>query len=284
MTETSPYTGWASPGRRVLKSRGFLWGVLLFVALLLFSFVGPHVYSYDATTINVSHQFLSPSLRFPLGTNALGQNELARLMLGGELPVVAGVVAMAVVMILGATIGISAGLLGGAWDSVLMWLADGILSIPQIVLILFLEVARGSTPTVLVAAVAITSWPAVARIVRAQVMLIKRLEFVEAARAVGNSSLRIALRHIVPNTVGVLLTVGVAQFANAVMMIAIATFIGLGVGPFDWASMMASDFHNVTTGQWWLVVPPGLLFSLLIVSVHLMGNSAKRALFPSGGR
>ncbi len=266
----------------IARSRGFWSGTIVLFALCVFSFIGPSVYLQDATTINVNQQLLPPSWKFPLGTNVLGQNELARLMLGGQLPIAAGIVTTLIVMFIGIATGVLAGVRGGVWDNVLMWITDGVMSIPQVVLVLFIEVTHGSTPVVLVLAVSLTAWPAAARVVRSQVLLIRQMEYVQAARAVGNPETRLIMRHIIPNLTDTILAVGASQFANSVLVLAIATFVGLGVGSFDWASMMASDFRDVVSGQWWLVVPPGVLFSALILSVYSIGESARQALRPSG--
>jgi peptide/nickel transport system permease protein len=159
-----------------------------------------------------------------------------------------------------------------------MGLTDGMMSIPQVVLVLFIEMTHGSTPEVLVFAIAVTSWPAAARIVRSQILLLKQLEYVEAATAMGNSEIMVTIRHILPNMMDTILAVAASQFANSVIVLAITTFVGLGVGSFDWASMMASNFRDISLGQWWLVIPPGVLFSALILSVYWMADSARRAL------
>lgn len=267
--------------KRVARTFGMWVGAMMLLALVAFSFLGPCLYSIGATQADPALQLMPPSWRFPLGTNVLGQNELARLMLGGQLPILAGFITMFVVMTIGGVIGVLAGS-AGALDSILMRITDGVLGIPQVVLVLFIEAVHGSTPEVLIFAVAVTSWPSVARIVRAQVLVLRNMDYVHAAVAVGNSQGRIAIRHLVPNLLDTLLTLATAQFTNSVMLIAIATFIGLGVGSFDWASMLASDFNSLTSGQWWLVIPPGLLFSALIIAVYLVGESARRSMVSGG--
>jgi len=243
--------------------------------LLAFSFLGPLLFSYNAgeTGIDVARQFLPPSLHHPLGTNVLGQDELAQMMIGGQAPIVAGFV--------GVVVGLVAGSAGGPVDAWLMRAADVVLSIPQVVPILLLDALFQSSTGVLITVVALTSWPALASVVRARTLAVRRQPFLEAAAATGAGHLRILLRHLMPNILDDVLLALESLFANVVLVMAITTFVGLGLPPpWNWATMFAANMDSVFGGQWWTVFPPGIAFSVLLLSVSYLGEGLRLSLNP----
>ena len=251
--------------------------------IVLFSFVGPLLFSYHAgeTAINVAQQFLPPSPRHPLGTNVLGQDELAQMMIGGQAPIITGFVATFVASVVGILIGIVSGVAGDTADSLLMRLTDIFLSIPQVVPILLLDALFEASTEVLVLAVALTSWPAMARIVRARTLALRSLPFMEAAEASGARRGRILLRHLVPNMLDDIILATANLFANVVLIMAITTFVGLGLPPpWNWATMFAANMDGVFGGQWWTVFPPGVAFSVLLLSVFYLGEALRLAVNP----
>ena len=260
-------------------------GMLCF--LLAFSFLGPLLFSYRAgeTAIDVAQQFLPPSPSHLLGTNVLGQDELAQMMIGGQAPIITGFVATFVAALLGIAIGLVSGFAGDVGDSFLMRLTDIFLSIPQVVPILLLDALFQASTEVLVIVVALTSWPAMARIVRARTLALRHLPFMEAAHASGAKGLRLLLRHLVPNMLDDIILATTSLFANVVLIMAITTFVGLGLPPpWNWATMFAANLAGVFGGQWWTVFPPGIAFAILLLSVSYLGEALRQALNPQQAR
>ncbi len=269
--------------RRLLRHPLFWLGGGMLALLLAFSFAGPLLFSYHAgeTAIDVAQQFLPPSRLHPLGTNVLGQDELAQMMIGGQAPIVTGFVATFIASLLGLGIGIVSGLAGDFLDSTLMRLTDMFLSIPQVVPILLLDSLFQASTDVLVLVVALTSWPAMARIVRARTLAVRHLPFMEAARADGATWPRILLRHLLPNMLDDVIMAAANLFARVVLVMAITTFVGLGLPPpWNWATMFAANMDGVFGGQWWTVFPPGIAFSILLLSVFYLGEALRQSLNP----
>ncbi len=249
--------------------------------LLLFSFLGPVFYHKDVNTVHVSQMLMPPSRAFPLGTDALGENELGELMIGGQLPIWSGFLAAFAATVLGAAVGIAGGFGGRLMDSITMRLADGVLGVPQVVAILLVESIFGIHASLLVLIFALTAWPLTARLLRAETLALRVTPFIEAARAGGSPSWRVLLRHVLPNLFDALVATFQTQFTNAVLVLAIASFVGAGMGaPWNWGSMIYENQNALLSGQWWLIVLPGALFALLVVSVYLIGEGLRAAFNP----
>ncbi len=267
--------------RRLLRDREFWFGGVLLIAIIGFAFLGPALDPHVGEHYDMAAQTLGPSLGHLLGTNVLGQDELAQLMVGGQSPIIAGVLAAAVASLIGIAMGTIAGYGGRLADSALMRVTDVFLSVPQVVPILLIESLLGASTKSLIIVVALTAWPATARIVRARTLVVRQQPFIEAAIAGGASRSRVLLHHIVPNVLDEIIVATTNQFANVVLIMAICTFIGLGLPPpWNWASMFAADMPNIISGQWWLVYPPGIAFAVLLLSVHLLGEAVRHALNP----
>ena len=259
----------------------------MLACLLLFSFLGPLLFSYSSgeTAINVSQQFLPPSPTHLLGTNVLGQDELAQMMIGGQAPIITGFVATFVAAILGIAVGLVSGFGGDTLDSFLMRLTDIFLSIPQVVPILLLDALFQSSTGVLVTVVALTSWPVMARVVRARTLVLRQMPFMEAAQASGARALRILWRHLMPNMMDDVILATTNLFVNVVLIMAITTFVGLGLPPpWNWATMFAANLAGLFGGQWWTVFPPGIAFAVLMLSVSYLGEAVRQALNPQRAR
>ena len=271
----------STPWRRLLH-HPLVWsglGILLF--LLLFAFVAPVFYHKDVNTVNVAQMLMPPSRAYPLGTDALGENELGQLMIGGQVPIWTGFLSAFAATVLGVAVGIAGGLGGRLLDSVMMRLADGVLGVPQVVAILLIESIFGIHIGLLVLIFVLTAWPLTARVMRAETLALRVTPFIEAARAEGSQPWRILLRHVLPNLFDALVATFQTQFTNAVLVLAIASFVGAGMGaPWNWGSMIYENQDALLAGQWWLIVLPGLLFALLVVSVYLIGEGLRAAFNP----
>jgi peptide/nickel transport system permease protein len=268
--------------RRLLRTPLFWSGGLLLLFLLLFAFLGPVLdRSGVVTTYNVAQQNMPPSPAHILGTDVLGRDVLGALMVGGQIPILSGFAAGFAASFLGIFAGIVAGYAGGAADSAIMRVTDLFLSIPQIVPVMLIESLIGASTGSLIVVVALTAWPSTARIIRTRALAVRSLPYIEAARAGGVRPGAIIRRHVLPNVFDEIVSATAHQFGNVVLVMAIVTFLGLGMAPpWNWASMFAENIPYFVSGDWWLVLPSGLLFSALIVSVFWLGEAVRMAFNP----
>ncbi len=267
------------PWRRLLRHPDFWLGAGLLLFLILFSFCGPVVWRRTAT-YNVAAMLAPPGHGYPLGADALGRDNLWELMLGGRLPIVTGFVTAIAATGLGVGGGLMAAL-NRQLEGPLMRTADAVLSIPQIIPIIIVQSLLGQNVYTLMGIVALTLWPATARLVWARVILVREMPYVEAARAEGLPAGQVLARHILPNSFDTIAACFATQFANAVLFIALATALGVGLGPpWNWATMIATSVNYASYNDWWLIIPPGVLFAALIMSVFALTESLRGAFNP----
>ncbi|QQE81441.1 ABC transporter permease [Alicyclobacillus sp. SO9] len=250
------------------------------VFLILLCFVGPLVYPASPYDTHLQVILHSPTPSFPLGTNNLGRNELARLMLGGQTSLEVGFTAAAAAMVVGVIYGMVSGFYGGWLDIVLMRIIDLLRAIPNLFLLIFLDSVVRPSAVLLVVLISLTSWHGISRLVRGEVLSLKNEPFVEAARIAGASRLRIILRHFVPNTFGTILVAATFMVADAVLLVAGLSFLGLGLPPPapNWGAMLANSMSYLPDNTWWLVYPPGLAILLTVLSINFIGDALRVAL------
>ena len=251
------------------------------VILLCFSaafaqFLAPH----DPLLIDTSKRFMSPFLswQYPLGTDDLGRDTLSRLLHGGQVSLVVGIVAMITTMITGTLVGLAAGYYGGVADNLLMRFVDTLLCFPQVFLLLV--IAAFVPPTILSISliIGLTSWMEVARIVRAQVSTIKEADFVQASRGYGASNWRIMMVELLPNILAPVLVAATLKVATAVLMESYISFLGYGVQPplASWGNMLTNAQGYFDTVPW-LAILPGVLITLTVMSFNLFGDGLRDA-------
>lgn len=199
-------------------------GVIVLLLLVLFSFVGPLLYHANPYTPNLTDTLAPPGGQYPLGTDSLGRDVLIRMMVGGQLSLEVGFAAALVTMVIGVVYGLISGYVGGWVDVVMMRIVDILYAIPGLFLLLFLDSVFRPNATLLVFVIAVVSWFGVARLVRGEVLSLKQREYVEAARALGTGNLRIMLRHLLPNVMGVVVVATTLQVANAILTVAGLSF------------------------------------------------------------
>lgn len=211
-----------------------------------------------------------------LGTDTLGRDVLARLLHGGRVSLAIGSLSLVVALILGIGAGMAAGWRGGWTDTVLMRVVDGLLAIPMLFLLLLLAaVFRPSLPA-LVAVLAFSSWMGVARLVRGQVLSLKEREFILGARAIGAGPWRIALRHLLPNTLTPLSQDAALRLGDLILAEASLSFLGLGVQPPvpSWGNMVAEG-QTMLLDAWWLTFIPGAAVALTVISAALVADGMR---------
>ncbi|PSR21722.1 MAG: peptide ABC transporter permease [Sulfobacillus acidophilus] len=254
-------------------------GIIGITFLILFSFVGPLIYRANPLTIHLNHMLQPPDAQFPLGTDDLGRNYLARMMVGGQASLIVGFAAAAVSMVFGIIYGMISGLARPWLDTILMRIVDIILSVPALFILLFLDAVFKPSVVIMVVILASTAWLTVARLVRAEVLSLKQRTYVEAAHALGASTPRIMTKYLFPNFLGTVLVAGTFSVANAILTIATLSFLGLGLPPPspNWGADLASAMNYMYQPSWWLVYPPGLLILLAELSINFIGDGLRQA-------
>jgi peptide/nickel transport system permease protein len=217
----------------------------------------------------------------PLGADNLGRDIYARLLYGGRISLVLASSAVVLATGVGVLVGLLAGYLGGRLDDLVMRLADVQLTFPVIMLAIAIVAVVGTSPFALVGVLALSGWVLHARTVRANVLTIRHLEYVDAAWALGASQLRVVFRHVLPNTLAPILVIASSQFATMVLLESGLSFLGMGVQPPQpsWGGMLAEG-RDYLSNAWWLATVPGVAISLVVLGANLLGDGLRDLLDP----
>ena len=232
---------------------------------------------------------LPPSARFPLGTDMMGRSVAVRVLRGARISLAVGVAATALALAFGVAVGLVSGYAGGLVDTLLMRLVDLVLAFPFLLLVIALAAALrerggGGIGTVLVV-LAVVSWTTMARVVRGVVLTIRELEYVQGARAVGGTRLRILLRHVLPNLVGPIVVLGTISVAQMILAESTLAYLGLGAPPpVPTLGRMLSEGQLYLRGAPWLVTAPGGAILVIVLGFNLLGEGLRDALDPKDRR
>jgi peptide/nickel transport system permease protein len=254
-------------------------GLVVIVALLLFSFVGPLLYHTDQIHTRLALETLPPGKGRPLGTDDVGYDELGRLMVGGQTTLEVAFGAAVVAVVLGVLWGAVAGYVGGFIDGLMMRIVDALLAIPALLLLLFLAtVFRPSVP-VLIIVVGVTAWLVPARLIRAEALSLRSREYVLAAKTMGVRGPTIIFRHIITNSIGTILVNATFQIADAILVVAALSFLGLGIAPpaTNWGAMLSDGLNYTYSGFWWLTYPPGVAIVITVLAFNVVGDGLRDA-------
>ena len=275
-------SGRRSALQRLLRNPGALVGLILLALILLGSLLLPPLLSSPIAQ-DLGVRLAAPSAAHLLGTDQLGRDVLSRSMNGARLSLGLGVSVMLVSLGLGSLVGLLAGLLGGWWDEALMRITDIFLAFPGLILAMAISAALGPSLINVMIAVALVSWPTYARLIRAQVLALREREFVDAARALGGSPARIALRHLLPNSVAPLLVQGSFDVGSAILTAAGLGFIGFGAQPPtpEWGAMV-SETRNYISQAPWASSAPAIAILLTVLAFNLIGDGLRDVLDPRG--
>jgi len=275
----------AAPGRKALRRLarrgGAMLGFAVVVFFVLLALLAPWIAPYDPVATNWSAIRAVPSAAHWFGGDELGRDVLSRIVWGTRASILAGVVSVSISLALGVPIGMLAGYVGRWIDSLISRITDAMLACPFLILAIALAAFLGPSLTNAMIAIGISATPVFIRLTRAQVLNAKAEDYVEAARALGNPHLRIALRHIFPNIVAPLIVQATLAIAAAVIAEASLSFLGLGQQPPapSWGSMLNTARNYVDQAPW-MAVWPGLSIFLLVLSFNLLGDGLRDALDP----
>jgi peptide/nickel transport system permease protein len=268
-----------------VRNRGGMVGVVVLVAFTLMALTAPlWISSDDLSAAAATGPLLAPpSSGYPLGTDQPGRSVLLLLIYGSRPSLAIGVIATLATVVIGAAIGLLAGHYQGVTGNILMRVTDWFIALPGLPLAISLSVVLGQGPVSITVAIAVTSWTAAARLVRAQTLAVEARPFVERARALGAGNTQIMLRHVLPNVMPLILVSSTLTVASAILSETTLTFLGLG-DPTDisWGSMINQAFTQgaITAGAWWYVLPPGLAIVVVVLGFTLVGRAVEAILNP----
>lgn len=287
--------------RRFRKHTMALVGAAGFLLLVLFIVIGSIVIpEKKANEVDLAARLSPPNSTHWMGTDSTGRDIFARIIYGGQISWVVGVLAVLISVSLGTVLGGIAGYFGGWVDSALMRFTEAVLAIPQLFLLIVLGKYFGrdiqtinimgrsfsGSVAIVILVIGVTSWMALARIVRANVLSLREMEYISASKSLGASNVRIFFRHLIPNTMGVIIVTSTLGLAGAILNEAYVSFLGLGVQPptSSWGNMLTSAQSFIQRGAWWMWVFPSTFIVLTILCINLLGDGLRDAFDPRSTR
>jgi peptide/nickel transport system permease protein len=277
--------GEESPGarawRRLVRRKSAVLGLIIIVVLLLVALLAPLIAPYDPAQQSWTAIRKPPSAQHWFGTDESGRDLFSRVIYGARASLLAGVVSISIALTFGVPIGLLAGY-GGRWiDALIGRITDAMLAVPFLILAIALAAFLGPSLNNAMIAIGVTATPIFVRLTRGQVMSVKVEDYVEAARAVGNPPVRIALRHILPNILPALIVQATISIATAIIAEASLSFLGLGQQPPapSWGSMLNTAQRFLTNAPW-MAVWPGLAIFVAVLSFNILGDGLRDALDP----
>ncbi|GAA1696471.1 ABC transporter permease [Microbacterium sediminicola] len=252
------------------------------VLMILLSFLGP---LFTGDPVAIGHPVLqAPDLQYPMGTDQLGRDYLPRVLMGGQVSLLVGFSVALLCLTLALVVGGLAGYYGGALDVVLVKISEFFQVIPGLVLALVAAALLGSSVTMIVIILAVTMWPGVARIVRAEAARISQLGYVESQKAAGFGNLRILWSDVIPNAMPPVMVATTMTVARAILAESGLSFLGIGdANRPSWGALLNSA-QSYVSSAWWLAIFPGLCIFIVVLAVNMLGDSLNDALNPSIGR
>jgi ABC-type dipeptide/oligopeptide/nickel transport system permease subunit len=281
---------WALAWSRLRRDRVAMASLVVIVLIILVAVFAPVVAALTGHPVNQQYRDTGlspeglpqpPSSEFPLGTDDLGRDIAVRIAYGARISLLVGLVATMLTVIIGVVVGLVAGFLGGLTDTILARLIDVVLSIPFLLVAIALVAVTGPSLMVTVLVIGFFSWASVARIVRGQVISLREREFVEAARSLGSSNLRIMFVDILPNVLAQVIVYSTLLIPVVIVVQATLSYLGLGLPPPtpDWGGMI-STAQNYYTVAWWYIVFPGAALLITTLAFNLFGDGVRDAFDP----
>jgi peptide/nickel transport system permease protein len=267
---------------RFMRHKLAVAGMAMIVFLVLVCFVGPYLLPFDDLFIDIKHRFAPPFVSVHvLGTDPLGRDHLARLMMAGRISLSIGFAAMIMAVVLGTIVGAVAGYYGGVIGAVLMRLVDAMLCFPSIFLILAIAAFIHPGVVSITVIIALTSWMEVARVVEGQMKSLRERDFAVAAELMGGTDRYIIFRELLPNAIGPIVVAATLNVANAILMESYISFLGYGIQPPtpSWGNMLNNAQQYLERAPW-LAIFPGLAITIAVTSFNFIGDGLRDALDP----
>ena len=272
---------WKDAGRRLRRNRLAVAGAAVLACMLALTLLGPFVVPHTYAGQNLALGAAPPSARHWLGTDDLGRDLFVRVLYGGRISLLVGVAATAVSLLVGVTYGAAAGFLGGRTDALMMRIVDILYALPFTLFVIILMVFFGRSIVLLFVAIGAVQWLTMARIVRGQVLSLRRREFVDAAMVMGLSRPRILFRHVIPNVLGPVIVYATLTVPNVMLLEAFLSFLGLGVqAPMSSWGVLIKEGANVMEEYPWLLIFPSVALAMTLFSLNFLGDGLRDALDP----
>jgi peptide/nickel transport system permease protein len=280
ITGASPTRRWL---QRWLRSRNLLLGLAIILALVLIAIFAPLLTAYQPQEQNYDITLQHPSLQHPFGTDNFGRDILTRVIYGARIDLRVGTIAVIAPLIIGLLLGCAAGYFGGWSDTLVMRCVDIVQAFPFIVIVVAIVAVLGPGLNNMYIAVALTAWIVYARLIRGEILAVKHKEYVDAARLVGMTDLRIIWRYVLPNVITSSIVYAMADIALYIGLAAALSFLGLGAKPPEpeWGAMITEGQAYITTA-WWMSVFPGLAMVITGIALSLVGDGLADVLRPGG--
>ena len=276
---------WGDAWHRLGRNRLALISLFVFIAISLFCIFGPFLSPWDSEAQDLIRGAEGPSAAHWFGTDTLGRDLMVRVMEGGRISLLVGLIATLVALLIGVIYGATAGYVGGKTDSVMMRLVDLLYALPFTIFVILLMVAFGRSLWLMFVAIGAVEWLTMARIVRSGVMSLRKQEFIEAAVSLGYSHRRIILKHLIPNVLGPVIVVATLTVPAVMLLEAFLSFLGLGVQPpnASWGVLINEGQQNMEIFPW-LLIFPAFFFALTLFSLNVLGDGLRDALDPKSAR
>ena len=272
-------SGWRLAAREFAENKLAVLGLAALVFFVVFCYLGPLVY-HGGLTSQLTSTNLPPAAGHPLGTGQQGFDVLEELMIGGRSALEIGFLSAVIGMVIGAIWGAVAGLAGGLLDGFMMRIVDVLLSIPFLFVILIVAIRYGASILGLSLIIGFFTWQVPARLVRGEVLTLRVRDFVAAARAAGSGRIRLINRHLLPNSLGVIIVTATFAVADAILAVATLGFLGFGLQypNLDWGDMLNNGLTFLQDGYWWQVYPVGICIVVVVMACNLLGDALRDAL------
>lgn len=282
MTEPAQGGPWRAVWRRLRRHRAAVASLVAIAIIALACMAAPLIAPYEFDAIDLAAIRQPPSAGHWMGTDDLGRDLFTRVLYGGRISILIGLLSALVATGIGAIIGASAGFFGGRTDNVLMRATDVAYAIPTLPLLIILSSYTGAGTLSMALVIGLLSWMATARVVRGDVLTIRERPYVEAVRALGAGNTRIILRHVLPNAAGPIVVGATLAVGNAIVLESSLSFLGLGIQPPvpTWGNMLQDAQATMATKPW-LTVFPGLAILVVVLAVNFIGDALQDALDPT---
>jgi len=282
---TASQSPWQQAWQRLTRSWVTVAAMLLLAVMILLCIVGPWVSPYGPNDQNLDLRAISPNSEHWLGTDPLGRDLATRILHGGRISLLVGVLATAVAAVIGVGYGLIAGLSGWRTDALMMRIVDVLYAFPFITFVILLVVIFGRQFVLIFVAIGAVEWLTMARVVRGQVLSLKKLEFVHAARAAGAGFWHILFKHMLPNVMGPVIIYASLTVPGVMLLEATLSFLGLGIQPPDasWGVLISEGAASMAVYPW-MLVGPSVFFTLTLLALNLLGDGLRDALDPKSAR